>query len=151
MESILARRGLCVFEDPDAVFDDAELRSALKASTPKLMQGPPLPIPGKWKLSYAYAELDSTRDKITREEISYFRWQLVYQGRASRLGLRHFQRDGLFVSPHMGHTQWLLDAAGNFSVAGMAPLRVERNEEDWGWVIGKNTATEYQCREITKI
>ena len=41
-------------------------------------------------------------------QVAHFRWQLVYHGRPSSMGLRHFQKNGVFVSPHFGETRWHL-------------------------------------------
>ena len=64
--------------------------------------------------------------------MAHFRWRLVYHGRPSSMGLRrglgklvistelygvliepqmigrHFQKNGVFVSPHFGETRWQL-------------------------------------------
>merc|ERR1712166_451188 len=95
----------------------------------------PLLIQGKWKTSYACAEVDSKRQEIGHAEVACFRWHLIYNGRPSSMGLRHFQKNGVFVSPHFGETTWRLDDSGRqFAMEGVAPLRIERNTDNWGWI-----------------
>eukprot|EP00933_Yihiella_yeosuensis_P019934 TRINITY_DN16075_c0_g1_i1.p1 TRINITY_DN16075_c0_g1~~TRINITY_DN16075_c0_g1_i1.p1 ORF type:complete len:140 (-),score=17.48 TRINITY_DN16075_c0_g1_i1:372-791(-) len=107
------------------------------------------PILGRWKTSYAYAELDSRRHWITEEEVAHFRWHLIYNGMPSSLGLRHFKRDGIFDSPHFGQTTWYLEGGGrSFVMQNVAQLQVQRNPENWGWIIGAGTGTEYHSKEI---
>jgi len=143
-KSLLARRGI----DFSNIFEKSELLAQLHSSNPAVFHRQPLPIPGKWKTSYAFAEADSHRGKITLDEIAHFRWHLIYNGRPSRMGLRHFQRNGVFVSPHLGQTSWRLDEQGNFVMHGVQPLAVQRNRADWGWAIGVGTNTEYHSREV---
>lgn len=144
-KSLLARRGVSL----DAgCREKEELVAAVNDSSPPIFDGQPPPILGKWKTSYACAELDRHREMITEYEVSYFRWQLIYNGRPSTLGLRHFQRDGIFVSPHFGQTSWYLDQ-GNFIMQGVAPLQVRRNPDNWGWFIGHGTNTEYHSIEVS--
>jgi len=143
-KSLFARRGVQfrhICEKPELVA--AVHASTLRSSNPKLR-----PLCWKWKTSYIYAELDSQRGKISAEEVSYYRWHLTYNGMPSSLGLRHFQRNGTFVSPHLGETTWFLNEDGSFVMRGIAPLTVERNSNDWGWIIGRGTATEYRSIEV---
>lgn len=131
--------------------EKSELLQAVHRSNPHVPGvGPePLPIPSKWKRSYVYAELDRKRPNITQQEVAHFRWQLIYHGRPSSMGYRHFQKNGLFVSPHFGETRWFLEQEGHlFTLEGMAPLQVHREPETWGWVLGASTSTEYHSVEI---
>lgn len=127
-----------------------ELLHAVHSTNPRVIDGQPLPILGKWKTSYAYAEADSRRQIMTREEVSYFRWQLIYNGVPSTRGLRHFQKNGVFVSPHFGETSWTLDRRNNFVMMDMPPLQVRRNSANWGWIIGPGTGTEYHSVETNR-
>lgn len=145
-KSLLKRRGISFV----LAREKPELVLAVRSSTPQVLSnGQSLPIPGKWKCSYAYAELDSTRVNITEDEVGYFRWQLIYHGQPSNMGLRHFQRNGTFVSPHFGATTWSLHSNGRYFVMqGVQPLEVERNPETWGWIIGAGSGTEYRSVEV---
>jgi len=108
-----------------------------------------LPMAGKWKTCFAHAEIDSKRESISEDEVAHFRWQLIYHGRASTMGMRHFQRDGVFVSPHFGETTWRLTHEGRqFVMQGVTALEVERNADTWGWVMGRGTGTEYHSVEL---
>lgn len=138
-KSLLKRRGVAIA----GVTEKSELLAKLQESTPRVIEGQPLPIPGKWKTSYAFAEVDSRRQAITAEEVSHFRWQLIYHGRPSSMGLRHFQRNGVYVSPHFGETTWHLDGRGYFVMQGVEPLQVRRDATNWGWLIGAGSGTEY--------
>jgi len=83
--------------------------------------------------------------------VAHFRWRLVYHGRPSSMGLRHFQKNGIFVSPHFGETRWSLLHGGRFfEMQGIDPLQVSRNSDNWGWVIGAETSTEYHSAEVEK-
>lgn len=143
-KSLLRRRGCrCAH-----LKERSELADALRGSNPRMRSRMALPRRGKWKISYACAEADSLRQDITDMEVSYFRWQLVYHGRASSMGLRHFRADHVFVSPHFGQTTWELDRDGNFHMRGVMPLSVQRDLRNWGWVIGKDSGTEYHAVEV---
>lgn len=143
-KSLLRRRGVRF----DGLREKAELMEALEESTPLVSSRKPLPRHGKWKVSFAFAEADSQREDITNAEVSYFRWQLIYNGRPSTMGLRHFRADHVFVSPCFGETAWQLDGNGHFCMRGYPPLKVNRNTDNWGWVIGKGTGTEYHSVEV---
>lgn len=97
--------------------------------------------PTSWKESYWMAELDSHRETITREELTIFRFQLVYMGSPSKMGLRQFNRDGFYESPYMGRTEWILHGQ-QLLFAGMS-LLIERDKGNWGWIIGRGERTEY--------
>lgn len=71
-------------------------------TVPALNMGSLMHQPSWWKESYWMAELDSRRRIISREELVNFRFQLIYNGVPSRMGLRHFNRDGYYDSPYMG-------------------------------------------------
>jgi hypothetical protein len=114
----------------------------------------PLPILplmlGKFKTSFAYGEMDKFRQAIQLDEVSFFRWQLVYNGQPSTTGLRHFQEGGVYNSPYMGASAWQLGIGGSmFNMAGM-DLHVMRRSEDWGWTIGAGAMTEYRSVEIAR-
>jgi len=145
-KSILKKRDISV----DNIVEKSELLEVLRSSNPKVQGAPLVPPSGsKWKVSFVYSELDSLRKCISTEEVAYFRWHLVYHGRPSQMGLRHFQKNGIFVSPHFGETRWSLAEGGtSFIMHGVAPLQVQRNSENWGWVIGAGTGTEYHSREL---
>eukprot|EP00658_Telonema_sp_P-2_P070605 TRINITY_DN60053_c0_g1_i1.p1 TRINITY_DN60053_c0_g1~~TRINITY_DN60053_c0_g1_i1.p1 ORF type:complete len:320 (+),score=58.45 TRINITY_DN60053_c0_g1_i1:183-1142(+) len=124
----------------EVVMGMTELRAAVQATSPA---GTRLVLPCKWKASYVYAEMDSTRVRISKEEVAYFRWGFLYHGQPSRSGvLRKFQLDGSFVSPYFGASTWHLTPEGQFVVASHEPLSVSR-EPDWSWVMGKGTSTQY--------
>lgn len=142
-KALLKRRGVNFAH----ITEKPELLEAVRGSTPAVIGGQPLPIPGKWKTSYAFAELDSRRQHITHEEVAHFRWQLVYHGRPSSLGYRHFQRNGVYVSPHFGETTWHIDGRGYFVMQGVEPLGILRNPATWGWVLGSGSSTEYHSAE----
>ncbi|CAE7343861.1 unnamed protein product [Symbiodinium natans] len=146
-KSLLQRRG---FQIPH-VTEKSDLLCALHETNPHVpgaRRGMAM-IPSKWKRCYVYAEVDSRRQHITEEEVAHFRWQLVYHGRPSSMGLRHFQKNGVFVSPHFGETRWSLLHGGTwFMMQGIDPLKVSRNLDNWGWVIGAETSTEYHSAEV---
>ncbi|CAJ1359403.1 unnamed protein product [Effrenium voratum] len=120
LRSLLKRRDV----DIAGATEKSELIGALEASTRLRGAECTLSIPGKWKRSYACAELDSKRSNITTEEVSHFRWHLVYHGRSSSMGFRHFQKNGTFVSPHFGEIGWCLEDQGRlFTLQGMEPLQ----------------------------
>ncbi len=103
---------------------------------------------GKWKTAFAYAEIDKRRQLLQQDEVSYFRWQLVYNNVHSTTGLRHFQEGGVYASPYLGVTSWRLKGDGSsFDLGGME-LSVQRRNDDWGWVIGGRTMTEYLSVEF---
>lgn len=87
------------------------------------------------------AEMDSRRPCMTREELIHFKWQLIYDGSPSRMGLRQFDPNGTYWSPYMGMCQWVLSGT-HLMFAGMS-LFVERDVNSWGWVIGRNQRTVY--------
>mmetsp|Transcript_167863 Transcript_167863/g.533815 ORF Transcript_167863/g.533815 Transcript_167863/m.533815 type:complete len:232 (+) Transcript_167863:125-820(+) len=105
-KSLLLRRGV----DIAGITEKPELLDVVQASTPPLwVRQPRPPILVKWKTSFACAVEDSRRQEITEEEIAELRWQLVYHGQPSSLGLRNFQKGGVYMSPHLGETRWSLD------------------------------------------
>jgi hypothetical protein len=104
---------------------------------------------GKWKTAFAYAEIDKRRQLLQLDEVSYFRWQLVYNNAHSTTGLRHFQEGGVYASPYLGVSSWRLKGDGaRFDLGGME-LSVQRRNDDWGWVIGGRTMTEYLSVEFS--
>ncbi len=107
-----------------------------------------------WKEAYIMAEIDTKRTIFTPEELTYFQWQLIYNGTPSSTGLRHFNPDGTYDSPYMGTSAWSLDyvnvrggeegggdeeyrARLNFSTMQVS-LIVERNHDTWGWTVGSD-------------
>ena len=80
------------------------------------------------------AEIDSRRTDMTREELVYFKWQLVYNDQPSQMGLRQFNADGTYTSAYLGTTEWSL-SNNHLMFAGMS-LRVKRDTKTWGYVIG---------------
>ena len=99
----------------------------------------------RWKQRYAWAEYDKYRTTITRDEISYYKWKLIYNGTESRMGLRQFLRDGTFHSPYAGRCEWQL--FGNRMCFMGIELAVERNPSNWGWIIGRGRPTVYYSIE----
>eukprot|EP00457_Paulinella_chromatophora_P012700 gb/GEZN01012929.1/.p1 GENE.gb/GEZN01012929.1/~~gb/GEZN01012929.1/.p1 ORF type:complete len:285 (-),score=12.90 gb/GEZN01012929.1/:152-1006(-) len=140
MKHILQQRKV----DMTGAVEAEELRRLVHRTTrpnPKLP-----PQNGKWKTSFAFAEQDSNRQKVTPEEIAFFRWELIYNGQRSTAGLRHFRSDGVFESRFLGRTNWSLTPQGDFVIGNHATLKVCRNAHNWGWIIGLNTSTEYHSR-----
>jgi hypothetical protein len=115
-------------------------------AVPSLNMGSLMHEPASWKESYWMAELDSCRETISREELVYFKFQLIYMGNPSRLGLRKFNRDGFYDSPYMGRSEWILHGQ-HLLFAGMS-LLVERDKKNWGWIIGRGERTEYLSVEV---
>ena len=126
--------------DGRIVLDDARVPTA-----PVIVDGRVMRDPRSWKESYALAEIDSRRRYMSVEELVNFRWQLIYDGSPSRMGLRKFNEDGTYWSPYMGLCTWMLDGE-RLAFAGMS-LLVERNASNWGWVIGRGQRTEYHSVE----
>lgn len=103
-----------------------------------------------WKGKYLLAEIDRKRKKMTKKELSTFRWRLYYNGVPSRMGLRHFRSDGTYSSPYLGVCQWdLNERTCTLTFADTIVLYIRRNEDNWGWIIGKGTNTEYHSVEIS--
>ena len=117
------------------------LRQFRPTHLPPMNMGSLMHEPISWKESYIMAEIDSQRIIMTREELVYFRWKLIYDGTPSQLGLRKFNDNGTYWSPYMGICEWFLHLQ-QLSFAGMT-LLVERNPSNWGWVIGRGQRTEY--------
>eukprot|EP00970_Alexandrium_tamarense_P014979 scaffold4548_cov270-Alexandrium_tamarense.AAC.1 len=90
---------------------------------PSLNMGSLMHEPSSWKEAYLMAEIDSRRQTMAREELVHFKWKLVYNGGPSRMGLRQFEANGM-------------------------SLAVERDENTWGWVIGKGQRTVYYSVEV---
>ncbi|KAL3826240.1 hypothetical protein ACHAXA_006268 [Cyclostephanos tholiformis] len=101
--------------------------------------------PRSWKESYILAEIDSRRRFMSREELVSFRWQLIYDGSPSKMGLRKFNEDGTYWSPYMGLCTWILHGQ-RLIFAGLS-LSVERDENTWGWIIGRGQKTTYYSVE----
>lgn len=114
-------------------------------AVPPINMGSLMHQPSSWKESYFMAEMDSRRETISREELVLFRFQLLYNGTPSKMGLRQFNRDGYYDSPYMGRSEWILHGQ-HLLFAGMS-LLVERDEKNWGWVIGRGERTEYRTVE----
>lgn len=110
-------------------------------SIPALNMGSLMHQPTSWKEAYYMAEMDACRTTISREELVYFQFQLLYMGRPSQMGLRQFNADGSYASPYMGLCEWMLHGH-QLLFAGMS-LLVERDRKNWGWIIGKGERTEY--------
>ena len=83
---------------------------------------------------------------MTREELIYFKWNLVYDGYSSRMGLRQFNSNGTYWSPYIGVCEWLLHGQ-HLLFAGMS-LVIERDVDSWGWVIGRGQRTVYYSVEV---
>ena len=119
------------------------------AHLPALNMGSVRHIPKSWKESYIMAEMDSKRPYLSKEELVYFKWKLIYDGRPSQNGLRQFNADGTYHSPYMGVCNWQLEREW-FSFAGTS-LLVERDANTWGWIIGKNERTMYRSVDESDI
>jgi hypothetical protein len=102
--------------------------------------------PKSWKESYVMAEIDSRRVGMTRDELVIFKWQLIYDGTPSTMGLRKFNENGTYWSPYMGICEWLLHDQ-RLMFAGLS-LLVERDANTWGWVIGRGQRTTYYSVEV---
>jgi|Transcript_9124 hypothetical protein len=113
---------------------------------PALNMGSLMHEPSSWKEAYLMAEIDSRRQTMAREELVHFKWKLVYNGGPSRMGLRQFEANGTYFSPYIGVCEWLLHG-NQLMFAGMS-LAVERDENTWGWVIGKGQRTVYYSVEV---
>eukprot|EP00571_Detonula_confervacea_P002949 CAMPEP_0172314122 /NCGR_PEP_ID=MMETSP1058-20130122/21747_1 /TAXON_ID=83371 /ORGANISM="Detonula confervacea, Strain CCMP 353" /LENGTH=82 /DNA_ID=CAMNT_0013027905 /DNA_START=407 /DNA_END=652 /DNA_ORIENTATION=+ len=81
------------------------------------------------------AEIDSQRTVMAREELIHFKWQLIYDGSPSQMGLRQFQENGRYWSPYMGMCEWVLrgQLGGQHLVFAGMTLLVERDLNTWGW------------------
>lgn len=112
------------------------------ALLPALNMGSLMHNSKSWKESYIMAEMDSKCPYLSKEELVYFKWKLIYDGRPSQNGLRQFNADGTYHSPYMGVCNWQLEDEW-FSFAGTS-LLVERDKHTWGWIIGKNERTMYR-------
>ena len=91
------------------------------------------------------AEIESRRVAMTRDELVHFKWQLIYDGTPSTMGLRKFNENGTYWSPYMGMCEWLLRGQ-QLMFAGLS-LLVERDTNTWGWVIGRGQRTTYYSVE----
>merc|ERR1712085_17911 len=99
-----------------------------------------------WKEAYILAELDSRRRVISRAEVVHFKWQLIYNGAPSKMGLRQFDANCNYSSPYMGMCEWQLH--GNHLMFAGISLSVQRNADTWGWVIGTGERMEYHSVEV---
>ncbi|CAK9043318.1 unnamed protein product [Durusdinium trenchii] len=145
--SLLRRRNV----KPGHCTEKSELMEAVNRSSPNMAGHQGVFSRSKWKRSYVHAELDRKRTRITVDEVAHFRWHLIYHGRPSSMGHRHFQKNGVFVSPHFGETTWSLEQDGQlFQLEGMAPLKVHRDPDTWGWILGAGSSTEYLSVEMTE-
>eukprot|EP00732_Lithocolla_globosa_P005913 Lithocolla_globosa_v1_NODE_6462_length_1084_cov_3.353741.p1 type:complete len:231 gc:universal NODE_6462_length_1084_cov_3.353741:772-80(-) len=142
-KQILSRRGY----DFQHIVEKSELEQLVNSTCP--MQNVCSTFKSVWKASYAYALVDSRRQMITLEEVPYFRWNLFYNGVPSKNGLRHFQKGGDFFSPYFGKTYW--DLVDQYFVLAGGNMLVERNPVNWGWFIGRGTATEYHSVDVEKL
>ena len=106
--------------------------------------------PTSWKEGFIMAEIDSHRCLLTREEMIYYHWKLVYNGSPSLTGLRQFNADGTYNSPYMPQCEWTIYIDERYgqlvSFAGLS-LSVERDVKTWGWIIGKGARTVYYSVE----
>ncbi|KAL3764472.1 hypothetical protein ACHAW5_000136 [Stephanodiscus triporus] len=114
---------------------------------------PPLNVPGSlmhdpksWKESYVMAEIDSRRVEMSTYELVRFKWQLIYDGSPSKMGLRKFNENGTYWSPYMGVCEWLLQGR-RLMFAGLS-LMVERDANTWGWIIGRGERTTYYSVDV---
>ena len=99
-----------------------------------------------WKERYAWAEFDKYRSVLSRTELCHeFHWKLIYNGKESRLGLRKFDANGTFTSPYAGVVQWTFFENKLCFMGVLFPI--ERNPENWGWIIGRGSPTEYHSVE----
>uniref|UniRef100_A0A7S4KAY8 F-box domain-containing protein n=1 Tax=Odontella aurita TaxID=265563 RepID=A0A7S4KAY8_9STRA len=99
------------------------------------------------KESYRLAELDSRRKSIGRDEFCRLRWMLVYNGVPSRMGLRSFGADGTYMSPYFGQPcPW--EIVDNCLLFSGLRLPIERNENNWGWIVGGGSNTVYYSVDV---
>ena len=103
-----------------------------------------------WKESYIMAELDSRRKTISREEILHFKWKEIHDGRPGEMV--RFSGDGTYTSPVHGEWCWQLYRGSmyfshDFGREGHnwdLRLSVERDVNNWGWIIGRGQETMYR-------
>jgi hypothetical protein len=98
-----------------------------EAALPALNMSALRHAPTSWKEAYILAELDSRRRFISRDEVVHFKWQLIYNGAPSKMGLRKFDANGNYSSPYMGMCEWQLH--GNHLMFAGISLLVERNAD----------------------
>ncbi|KAJ3320917.1 hypothetical protein HDU76_000190 [Blyttiomyces sp. JEL0837] len=86
---------------------------------------------GKWMASYISAEQDSTREKITRVELTSITWS--FQHPISR-GIARFHSDGTWTSDLWDHPEWWrIRRDGRPQVNFFPPLTPIRRADDWGF------------------
>lgn len=106
--------------------------------------------PISWKQSYIMAHLDSRRKTISREEILHFKWKEIHGGRPGQMV--QFLEDGTYISSIDGECRWVLYEGSMYFGQNMErngrnwewSLLVERDRNNWGWIIGKGQETMYR-------
>jgi len=92
----------------------------------------PVPLPTKWKASYAAAELDSRRDVLTMEELTAYPWKLRFKQQPNLYMISRFTKNFVYESPE--HIfDWRFYSSNFVQVAQFPPLQMKRMPEDWGW------------------
>ncbi|KAJ3197150.1 protein transport protein bet1 [Irineochytrium annulatum] len=119
-------------------YDRAWLRRLMVATLP-LHAPPALPRGcGKWMVSYAAAEADRHRCRITRMELVGIEWRFMHP---VRCGTARFHADGTWTSDIYDQREWWrLRRDGRPQVNFFQPLEVSRTE-DWGFKLSNEVST----------
>ena len=110
--------------------EKGDLVAAVRKSCPEVAFR--IPLPTKWKASYAAAELDSRRCEISMDELTSFPWKMYFKHSPTMMMVSRFTKDFRYHS--MDHNfDWRFYSQEYIQIAQFPPLRISRVADDWGW------------------
>ena len=141
LKHILKGRGA----DFSNILEKSELRQAVTASekfAPRLKIRQ-LPLYGKWKASYAFSQLDSTRTLLTENELLSMKFRFFFKSNPMEFAsTAWFERDPRtryprflmdpWPMPNVRDMPWKLNGNGSVSIHQF-PAHMPFRRKDWSW------------------
>ncbi|KAL2913711.1 hypothetical protein HK105_206727 [Polyrhizophydium stewartii] len=139
IKRLLARRGIT---SAAKCIEKSELVELLKRTTPA--ESPSVRLAPKWLAAYAVAELDSKRNRITKDELCGIKWQFRFINGwpRSMSSTASFLRDNTYESPLFERALHWRFYGDHVQVEQYPPLRCIRTEE-WGWILTNSYVVYY--------
>ena len=107
-----------------------------------------IPLPSKWKASFAAAELDARRCEITMEELTTHAWRITLKHFPPGMyQAAKFTKDFRYLSDEYNFS-WKFWGSEHVQIAQFPPLRATRLPDAWGWRLTNDYATMILAPEL---
>jgi len=135
LKGILRRRRVQV---AGVLREKSDVIEAVRRSCPEVAFR--VPLPSKWKASYAAAELDARRCEMTMDELTSFPWRMHFKHQPGLSMVARFTTTFRYYSTEHNF-DWRFYSHEYIQVAQFPPLRMSRTADDWGWQLENHYVT----------